>query len=283
MTARFSSTSSVSVDDYQQFRDFLQQACGILLGDNKQYLVTSRLRKIMEQEGINSLGVLVRELKKPSAREFKERVVDAMTTNETLWFRDNHPFRILSDIILPELAEVKGIKPIRIWSAACSTGQEPYSMTMVADEFKRAKPGKLKGGIQVVATDISQTVISNAKSGEYEMLAIGRGLSKERLNTYFNEQSEGVWKVKPELRKQIDFRLLNLLDRYTMLGKFDVIFCRNVLIYFSAELKLDILSRMHQVLNKGGYLVLGASESLNGLSDKFEMVQCRPGIIYRAI
>lgn len=283
MTARFSSTSSVSVDDYQQFRDFLQQACGILLGDNKQYLVTSRLRKIMEQEGINSLGVLVRELKKPSAREFKERVVDAMTTNETLWFRDNHPFRILSDIILPELAEVKGIKPIRIWSAACSTGQEPYSMTMVADEFKRAKPGKLKGGIQVVATDISQTVISNAKSGEYEMLAIGRGLSKERLNTYFNEQSEGVWKVKPELRKQIDFRLLNLLDRYTMLGKFDVIFCRNVLIYFSSELKLDILSRMHQVLNKGGYLVLGASESLNGLSDKFEMVQCRPGIIYRAI
>lgn len=283
MTARFSSTSSVSVDDYQQFRDFLQQACGILLGDNKQYLVTSRLRKIMEQEGIDSLGVLVRELKKPSAREFKERVVDAMTTNETLWFRDNHPFRILSDIILPELAEVKGVKPVRIWSAACSTGQEPYSMTMVADEFKRTKPGKLKGGIQVVATDISQTVLTNAKSGEYEMLAIGRGLSKERLNMYFSEQSEGVWKVKPNLIRQIDFRLLNLLDRYTMLGKFDVIFCRNVLIYFSSELKLDILSRMHQVLNKGGYLVLGASESLNGLSDKFEMVQCRPGIIYRAI
>lgn len=283
MVTRLNSTSSGSPDEYQQFRDFLQDACGILLGDNKQYLVKSRLRKIMEEEGVDSLGMLVQKLKKVSSRDLKERVVDAMTTNETLWFRDNHPFRILSDILLPELSEKGGIKPVRIWSAACSTGQEPYSMTMVADEFKRAKPGKLKSGIQVVATDISQTVLTNAKSGEYEMLAIGRGLSKERLNAYFTEQKTGAWQIKPELRRQIDFRLLNLLDRYSILGKFDVIFCRNVLIYFSAELKLDILSRMHQVLNKGGYLVLGASESLNGLSDKFEMVQCRPGIIYRAI
>ncbi|UZE97763.1 CheR family methyltransferase [Alkalimarinus alittae] len=283
MTARLNATSSVSVDEYQLFRDFLQQACGILLGDNKQYLVTSRLRKIMEQEGIESLGVLVQTLKKASSRALKETVVDAMTTNETLWFRDNHPFRILSDILLPEFSERGGIKPVRIWSAACSTGQEPYSMTMVAEEFKRAKPGKLKSGIKVVATDISQTVLANAKSGEYEMLAIGRGLSKERLNAYFVEKAPGVWKVKPDLMKHVEFRLLNLLDRYSILGKFDVIFCRNVLIYFSAELKLDILSRMHQALNKGGYLVLGASESLNGLSDKFEMIQCRPGIIYRAI
>ncbi len=283
MVTRLSSPPPGAADEYQQFRDFLQDACGILLGDNKQYLVKSRLRKIMEEEGVESLGALVQQLKKISARGLKERVVDAMTTNETLWFRDNHPFRILSDILLPEFADKRGIKPVRIWSAACSTGQEPYSMTMVADEFKRAKPGKLKNGIQVVATDISQTVLSNAKSGEYEMLAIGRGLSKERLNAYFTEQQAGTWKIKPELRRQIDFRLLNLLDRYSILGKFDVIFCRNVLIYFSAELKLDILSRMHQALNPGGYLVLGASESLNGLADKFEMVQCRPGIIYRAI
>lgn len=283
MVTRLNSTSASSPDEYQQFRDFLQEACGILLGDNKQYLVKSRLRKIMEEEGVDSLGILVQKLKKVSSRGLKEKVVDAMTTNETLWFRDNHPFRILSDILLPEFTEKGGIKPMRIWSAACSTGQEPYSMTMVADEFKRSKPGKLKNGIQVVATDISQTVLANAKSGEYEMLAIGRGLSKERLNAYFTEQKAGVWKIKPELRRQIDFRLLNLLDRYSILGKFDVIFCRNVLIYFSAELKLDILSRMHQAMNKGGYLVLGASESLNGLSDKFEMVQCRPGIIYRAI
>lgn len=270
-------------DEYQQFREFLQEACGILLGDNKQYLVKSRLRKIMEEQKVESLEKLVQQLKKGSSKVLKEAVVDAMTTNETLWFRDNHPFRILSEIILPEFVEKNSMKPARIWSAACSTGQEPYSMTMVADEFKKSKPGKLRGGIQVVATDISQTVLENAKSGEYEMLAIGRGLSKDRLNAYFSELNTGAWKIKPEMRRLIDFRLLNLLDRYSVLGKFDIIFCRNVLIYFSAELKLDILSRMRQALNPGGYLVLGASESLNGLSDKFEMVQCRPGIIYRAI
>jgi len=272
-----------AADEYQQFKAFLQEACGILLGDNKQYLVKSRLRKIMEEQSVDSLGQLVQELKKISSKALKETVVDAMTTNETLWFRDNHPFRILSDIILPEFSEKNSMKPARIWSAACSTGQEPYSMTMIADEFKRKNPGKLRGGVQIVATDISQTVLENAKSGEYEMLAIGRGLSKDRLNSYFSELDTGAWKIKPELRRLIDFRLLNLLDRYSVLGKFDVIFCRNVLIYFSAELKLDILSRMRQVLNPGGYLVLGASESLNGLSDKYEMVQCRPGIIYRAI
>jgi len=275
--------SSGTADEYQQFKEFLQEACGILLGDNKQYLVKSRLRKIMEEQNVESLGQLVQELKKFSSKALKETVVDAMTTNETLWFRDNHPFRILSDIIFPEFAEKNSMKPARIWSAACSTGQEPYSMTMIADEFKRSKPGKLRGGVQIVATDISQTVLENAKGGEYEMLAIGRGLSKERLNAYFSELDTGAWKIKPELRRLIDFKLLNLLDRYSVLGKFDVIFCRNVLIYFSAELKLDILSRMRQVLNPGGYLVLGASESLNGLSDKYEMVQCRPGIIYRAI
>ncbi len=277
------SLPSGSTDEYQQFKEFLQDACGILLGENKQYLVKSRLRKIMEEQGVASLGELVLQLKKPSSKGLKETVVDAMTTNETLWFRDNHPFRILSDIILPEVSEKNSVKPVRIWSAACSTGQEPYSMTMIADEFKKAKPGKLRSGVQIVATDISQTVLGNAKSGEYEMLAIGRGLSQERLKAYFTELDSGAWKIKPDLRRLIDFRLLNLLDRYTVLGKFDIIYCRNVLIYFSAELKLDILSRMHQALNPGGYLVLGASESLNGLSDKYEMVQCRPGIIYRAI
>lgn len=283
MVTRFNSPTAGTADEYQQFRDFLQDACGILLGDNKQYLVKSRLRKIMEEQGVESLGQLVQLLKKVSSKGLKEMVIDAMTTNETLWFRDNHPFRILSDIIFPEFSEKNTTKPVRIWSAACSTGQEPYSITMIADEFKKAKPGKLRGGVQIVATDISQTVLESAKKGEYESLAIGRGLPRDRLNAYFTQAEAGAWKIKPELRRLIDFRLLNLLERYSLLGRFDVIFCRNVLIYFSAELKLDILSRMHQVLNPGGYLVLGASESLNGLSDKFEMVQCRPGIIYRAI
>lgn len=268
-------------EHYEQFKDFLQSACGILLGDNKQYLVKSRLRKIMHDEGLETLGDLVIRLKSPSGRSLRDVVIDAMTTNETLWFRDTHPYRILKEIILPELQSA-GIRTPRIWSAACSTGQEPYSISMVVDEFKRT-PGNQATGVQVVATDISQTVLAAAKSGEYEMLAIGRGLSTERQQRYFSKNSQGLWKVNSDIQRCVDFRALNLLDRYSALGKFDMVFCRNVLIYFSADLKKDILSRMHQVIKPGGYLILGASESLNGLPDLYEMVQCRPGIIYRAI
>ncbi|MCP5161789.1 MAG: protein-glutamate O-methyltransferase CheR [Hahellaceae bacterium] len=274
--------SAGQADEYELFRGFLQQASGILLGDNKQYLVKSRLRNIMLEQNMQTLNELVVKLRSPGERQLKDAVIDAMTTNETLWFRDTHPFRILQEIILPEFAAESATKPIKIWSAACSTGQEPYSVGMIVDEFRKSKPGRL-GNVQITATDISQTVLDSAKKGEYEMLAIGRGLPPERLRMYFTEQSTGTWRVKPEIQRMIEFRLLNLLDRYSALGRFDMIFCRNVLIYFSAELKKDIITRMHQVLRPKGYLILGASESMNGLQDKFEMVQCRPGIIYRAI
>ncbi len=275
-------SSARPVDEYELFRDFLQQASGILLGDNKQYLVKSRLRKIMLEHNIESLAELVSRLRSSSDRRFRDAVIDAMTTNETLWFRDTHPFKILQEIILPEFATDTAQKPIRIWSAACSTGQEPYSIAMIVDEFKKARTGRL-GSVQITATDISQTVLDVARRGEYEMLAIGRGLPQDRLRNYFISNPNGSWRVVPEIQRIIDFRLLNLLDRYAQLGRFDIVFCRNVLIYFSAELKRDIITRMHQVLRPGGYLILGASESMNGLQDKFEMVQCRPGIIYRAI
>ena len=273
--------SEITPAEYTAFKDFLQQACGILLGDNKQYLVKSRLRAICDQNDIPSLGELMERLRKQPRGGLRETVIDAMTTNETLWFRDTHPYRILSDKLLMELTEKGGPAQIRIWSAACSTGQEPYSMAMVIDEFKRQKPGRLRSDVKIIATDISKSVLEQAKKGEYEMLAIGRGLSEERQRAYFSKTAGGSWQVKPDLKRNIEFRELNLLERYAI-GKFDIIFCRNVLIYFSAELKKDIITRMHQCLNPGGYLVLGASESLNGLPDKFDMVQCNPGIIYRA-
>lgn len=269
-------------EEYDAFKQFLESACGILLGDNKQYLVKSRLRKIMEEEKIDTLGHLIDKLQASFRGNLRETVIDAMTTNETLWFRDTHPFRILQEKIFPEYSGRNTGQPLKIWSAACSTGQEPYSIAMVADEHKRLKPGELRGGISVVATDISKRVLDNAKSGTYEMLAIGRGLSKERQDRYFCKTADGSWQISRELQRSIDFRELNLLDRYTGLGRFDVIFCRNVLIYFSADLKRDIIGRMHASLNPGGYLILGASESLNNLPDKYEMVHCNPGIIYRA-
>lgn len=271
--------AEITPQEYEAFKSFLQDACGILLGENKQYLVKSRLRRIMEENDLNSLGELLSRLKKPGRGNLREVVIDAMTTNETLWFRDNHPFRILQEKLLPEFAERSSMAPLRIWSAACSTGQEPYSVGMIVDEFRRQKPGKLRD-VKITATDISKSVLEVARRGEYEMIAIGRGLSQERQKQFFTPTANGGWQIRPQIKSMVEFKELNLLERY-MLGKYDIVMCRNVLIYFSAELKKDILTRIHATLNPGGYLILGASESLNGMPHLYEMVQCHPGIIYR--
>ncbi|MGO1749387.1 MAG: CheR family methyltransferase [Marinobacter sp.] len=271
--------AEITPQEYEAFKSFLQDACGILLGENKQYLVKSRLRRILEDNDLNSLGELLERLKRPGRGNLKELVIDAMTTNETLWFRDNHPFRILQEKLFPEFAARSSMAPLRIWSAACSTGQEPYSVGMIVDEFRRQKPGKLRD-VKIMATDISKSVLEMARRGEYEMIAIGRGLSPERQKQFFTPSTNGGWQIRPQIKSMVEFKELNLLERY-MLGKYDIVMCRNVLIYFSAELKKDILTRIHATLNPGGYLILGASESLNGLPDLYEMVQCHPGIIYR--
>ncbi len=248
-----------------------------MLSDNKQYLVASRLGKLLEREKIDKLEDLVSLLERRGGA-LKEEVINAMTTNETLWFRDSHPFNILKEKILPELSG----RSLRIWSAASSTGQEPYSISMVIDEYKSSRPGKLRSGEKIIATDICTNILEHAKQAEYDSLAIVRGLSDDLQRRYFEKIDSGSWKIKSSIRNRVDFRYLNLIDSYSSLGKFDVIFCRNVLIYFSAELKLDILTRMHKSLNPGGYLFLGGSEALSGLSSLFEIVQCHPGIVYRA-
>ncbi|PXX91731.1 chemotaxis protein [Marinobacter vulgaris] len=271
--------AEITPQEYEAFKTFLQDACGILLGDNKQYLVKSRLRRIMEENNLNTLGELLERVKRTGRSSLNEVVIDAMTTNETLWFRDNHPFRILQEKLLPEFGDKKSAQSLRIWSAACSTGQEPYSVGMIIEEFRRQRPGKLRD-VKITATDISKSVLEVARRGEYEMIAIGRGLSPERQKQFFTPAANGSWQIRPQIKSMVEFRELNLLERY-MLGKFDIVLCRNVLIYFSAELKKDILSRIHATLNPGGYLILGASESLNGLPHLYEMVQCHPGIIYR--
>ena len=271
--------AEITPQEYEAFKTFLQDACGILLGDNKQYLVKSRLRRIMEENKLSTLGDLLERVKRTGRCSLKEVVIDAMTTNETLWFRDNHPFRILQEKLLPEFGDKKSAQSLRIWSAACSTGQEPYSVAMIIEEFRRQRPGKLRD-VKITATDISKSVLEVARRGEYEMIAIGRGLSPERQKQFFTPAMNGSWQIRPQIKSMVEFRELNLLERY-MLGKFDIVLCRNVLIYFSAELKKDILTRIHATLNPGGYLILGASESLNGLPHLYEMVQCHPGIIYR--
>nr|GFB48190.1 two-component response regulator ARR3 [Tanacetum cinerariifolium] len=239
------------------FRVFLEKACGILLGENKQYLVSSRLNKLMEQQSIKSLGELIQRIQTQPRSGLREQVVDAMTTNETLWFRDTYPFEVLKNKVLPEAIKASPNQRLRIWSAACSSGQEPYSLSMSIDEFERSNPGQLKSGVQIVATDLSGTMLNNCKTGEYDSLAIGRGLSPDRLQRFFDQKTPGRWTVKAPIKSRVEFRSFNLLDSYAALGKFDMVFCRNVLIYFSADVKKDILLRIHSTLKPGGYLFLG--------------------------
>jgi chemotaxis protein methyltransferase CheR len=271
--------STLSSKDYQDFQKYLENMCGIVLGDNKQYLVNSRLNKMLQEHKLATLGELLSKLNKDNNRELTNKVVEAMTTNETSWFRDIHPFNTLKDRIFPELAKNRRT-PIRIWSAACSSGQEPYSISMTVNEFQSGNPGMLNSDVQIVATDISPAILAAAEKGHYDDMAMARGLSPERKKKYFRE-TPNYWQITPIVKSRIQFRPLNLLQSYALLGRFDIIFCRNVLIYFSTESKKEILEKMCRCLNPGGYIFLGGSESITGITDKLDMVRTHGGVVYQ--
>ncbi|ORT50288.1 chemotaxis protein CheR [Vibrio sp. qd031] len=272
------SVITINEQSYRDFCRFLESQCGIVLGDSKQYLVRSRLSPLVNKFGSASLNDLLKEVITGRNRELQLAAVDAMTTNETLWFRDGYPYTVLADRILPELAARK--RPIKIWSAASSSGQEPYSMAMTVSEIQAKRPGFLPN-ISIIGTDISSSMLQQCKAGVYDNLALGRGLSAERKRAFFEPADGGRMKIKDSVKRIVSFRQQNLMENYTLLGKFDVVFCRNVLIYFSPEMKSKVLNQIANSLNPGGYLLLGASESLTGLTDRFEMVRCNPGIIYK--
>ncbi|CAK4069022.1 protein-glutamate O-methyltransferase [Vibrio sp. MarTm2] len=269
---------TISDQEYRDFSRFLESQCGIVLGDSKQYLVRSRLSPLVTKFKLGSLSDLLRDVVTGRNRELRVAAVDAMTTNETLWFRDTYPFEVLANKLLPEVAANK--RPIKIWSAASSSGQEPYSMAMTILETQQRKPGMLPS-TSITATDISASMLDMCRAGIYDNLALGRGLSPERRRNFFEDAGDGRMKVKDNVKRLVNFRPQNLMDSYALLGKFDIIFCRNVLIYFSPDMKSKVLNQMANSLNPGGYLLLGASESLTGLTDRFEMVRCNPGIIYK--
>ncbi|PJC86001.1 chemotaxis protein CheR [Vibrio sp. HA2012] len=269
---------SISDQEYKDFSRFLESQCGIVLGNSKQYLVRSRLSPLVSKFNTGSLSDLLRDVVTGRNRELRVAAVDAMTTNETLWFRDSYPFSVLAEKLLPEVAQKK--RPIKIWSAASSSGQEPYSIAMTILETQQKRPGLIPN-IAITATDISASMLDMCRAGVYDNLALGRGLSPERRRAFFEEAGGGKMKVKDNVKRMVNFRPQNLMESYALLGKFDIVFCRNVLIYFSPEMKSQVLNSIANTLNPGGYLLLGASESLTGLTDKFEMVRCNPGIIYK--
>lgn len=261
-----------SNEDYQVFRVFLDQACGIVLGDNKQYLVANRMRRIMDDYQFATLGALVTRINQHAIPGLKEKVIDAMTTNETFWFRDAAPFDALRDVVLPRLVLEEKRPTLRIWSAACSSGQEPYSISMVFEEFKQKHPGIMLRDPEIVATDISMSMLNNARQAEYDSLSVSRGLSEARRRQFFDELPNSRYRLKRPITQRVTFKQLNLKDTYASLGRFDIVFCRNVLIYFAADLKIDILQRMRAAMNPGACLFLGASESLPAaLADKYTL------------
>jgi len=267
---------SITASDYQEFCHFLEKSCGIVLGENKHYLVNSRLKKILEENDISGVGLLLKRLGMDS--RLKARVVDAMTTNETYWFRDAHPFKALKEVILPELVG-KNVKRPRIWSAASSTGQEPYTISMMVDEYLSTKRGGLTE-VDIIATDISPSVLEIARKGEYDELSLSRGLAAEYRQLYFVHDKQ-CWRVREDIRRRVRFNELNLMANFSAQGKFHIIFCRNVLIYFSTDLKKDIINRMADVLEPSGYLFLGGSESMASYSTRFETVRYSGGLVYK--
>ncbi|MDF1762205.1 MAG: protein-glutamate O-methyltransferase CheR [Oleibacter sp.] len=267
----------MSTADYQAFCTRLESESGIQLNTDKQYLVFSRLRSIMAESNMSNMSQLLSSMSR--SESLTHRVVDALTVNETFWFRDDHPYRILREVIFPELAQLS--RPSQIWSAACSTGQELYSIRIEEAEYRRTHPQKWHQSLHLLATDISSRVLKQAKEGSYSSLAMQRGMPKDKLNRYFKAAGD-QWQVNTQLQANNEFRLFNLHHSFSPMGRFDVIFCRNVLIYFSQERKKAVLTSMHSALRPGGYLLLGGSEVIHGLNDLYETLHCRPGILYRA-
>ncbi len=286
MTAMTSSLATQpqvqSEQEYSAFCEYLERSTGITLGANKAYLVTNRLSSILKTYGINSLAEAMQRMQQGNDSRLKLEIVDAMTTNETSWFRDQYPFEYLNDALLPQLTGKRMNIP-KIWSAACSYGHEAYSMSMIIDEYELKNPGVFPMGVQIVATDISNRVLQSAQTGEYDRLSMSRGLPMDRMQKYFTLTGDDTYKISDKIRKRVRFQYLNLLDSYATLGKFDIIFCRNVLIYFSNENKSLIMNKFAQALNEGGILVLGASETVTNYSEAFEMIKCPRGVVYRHV
>jgi chemotaxis protein methyltransferase CheR len=264
----------VTPPDYEYLRKLLKDHSGLDLSADKQYLIESRLLPLSRKCGLPGIGELVQKMKSGSSTIIAQ-VVEAMTTNETFFFRDKIPFEHFRDSIMPELLKARiARKSIRIWCAAGSTGQEPYSLAMSLKEMGAALAG---WRIEIIATDLSQEVLEKSKSGIYSQFEVQRGLPIQLLVKYFKQNGE-LWQISPDIRAMVQHRQLNLLHDFSQLGAFDVVFCRNVLIYFDQDTKINIFGRLARVMEGDGFLVLGAAETVVGLTDVFKPFPDKRGL-----
>jgi chemotaxis protein methyltransferase CheR len=264
----------VTPAEYEYLRKLLRDHSGLDLSADKQYLIESRLSPLARKAGLSGIGDLVQKLQGGSSA-LVTSVVEAMTTNETFFFRDKVPFDHFRETIMPDVLKARaGRRSVRIWCAAGSTGQEPYSLAMSLKEMGAALTG---WRVEIVATDLSQEVLEKSKAGIYSQFEVQRGLPIQLLVKYFKQTGE-TWQINPELRAMIQHRQLNLLHDFSQLGTFDVIFCRNVLIYFDQETKINIFNRLARQIESDGFLVLGAAETVVGLTDAFRPIPERRGL-----
>lgn len=266
MTGLLGGNEAQNIKHFDDLCSYLKRASGLMLDNDKRYLVESRIAPVMRRAGLSELGQLVRLLEQGKMPDLAQEVVQAMTINETYFFRDKLPFDTFRAAILPKLIEArKAKKMLRIWCAASSTGQECYSLSMILDEFKAKLPG---WKLEILATDLSQAALKKAKEARYSKFEVQRGLTPAQITQYFTQQGD-KWQLQEAIRTRVNFKHFNLLDSYANFGIFDVIFCRNVCIYFDSIRKTDILNRMSRILAPDGVFAMGASESVIGLSTKF--------------
>jgi chemotaxis protein methyltransferase CheR len=264
----------VTPPDYEYLRKLLKDHSGLDLSADKQYLIESRLLPLSRKSGLAGISELVQKMK-GGAVTLVAQVVEAMTTNETFFFRDKVPFDHFRDSIMPEVLKARAArKSIRIWCAAGSTGQEPYSLAMCLKDMSAALAG---WRVEIIATDLSKEVLEKSRSGIYSQFEVQRGLPIQMLVKYFKQTGE-FWQVNADIRAMVQHRQLNLLHDFSQLGMFDVIFCRNVLIYFDQDTKINIFGRLARTMEADGFLVLGAAETVVGLTDVFKPFPDKRGL-----
>jgi chemotaxis protein methyltransferase CheR len=261
--------------EFDYIRSLVRERSALMLELGKEYLVESRLCPLARQEGFPSLGHFVDQLRATPFGALHRRLVEAMTTNETTFFRDVRPFEVLRTVVLPGLISKQAPdRCLNIWFAACSTGQEPYSVAiMIRDHF----PSLLGWNLRLIASDLSRDVLARARRGSYTQLEVNRGLSAVLLLKYFKQQG-ATWEISPEIRRMVEFSEINLFEPWPTLPRMDMIFMRNVMIYFDVEVKKTILAEVRRLLKPDGFLLLGGAESTFNLVDSFEPLPFdRPG------
>ena len=265
----------MKTEDFDFLAGMLKDRSGLMLTPDKVYLLESRLTPLARKRGLDTLDALVQQLRGRPDQALIRDVTEAMTTNESFFFRDNTPFDLFKNHVMPAMEKARGTqRKLRIWCAAASTGQEPYSLAiLLREQWHKWKDWR----IEIVGTDICTQVLEKAKAGNYSQFEVQRGLPIQLLIKYFTQEGD-VWKLNDDIRNMVTYRPYNLLDNFAGLGSFDVIYCRNVLIYFDQPTKSTVLDRMAKVLAKDGTLFLGAAETVLGITDAFRPVRGQRGM-----